>query len=219
MATDYASRQRNPGQHMVGITAVVVLHVIIGWALASGLARKVVEVIQGPIEVKVIEEIVKKPPPPPENLPPPPKVAAPPPPFIPPPEIQIAPPPNPAPTITAVTREAPPAPSAPVIQKVEQTAPPAPPQTGPRSARVACANYMDVMSKIVYPREALLDGVEGEVVIEFTVTRDGRIANPEIRRSSNRVFNRVSLAAVQQLTCQSDGQEIRVQAPVSFKIK
>jgi len=29
------------------------------------------------------------------------------------------------------------------------------------------------MSSIVYPREALLDGVEGEVLIEFTVTGSG----------------------------------------------
>lgn len=215
---DFARQQRNPARHLVGIGAVVLLHVLIGWALVSGLARKVVEVVKGPIEVKVIEEVIKKPPPPPEVVPPPPKLAAPPPPFIPPPEIAIAPPPTPAPTISVVTQEAPPAPQAPVIQRVPEA--PAPPQPAVRSAQVVCANYREVMSSIPYPREALLDGIEGEVLIEFTVTASGQIRDPVIRSSSNRIFNRPSLSVVQtRLSCQGQGQDIRVQAPVSFKIR
>jgi len=76
------------------------------------------------------------------------------------------------------------------------------------------------MSSIVYPRQALLDGVEGEVLIEFTVTASGEIKNVEIKSSSNRIFNRAALNAVQSgLNCQGQGQEVRVQAPVSFKIR
>lgn len=213
---DFARSQRNPARHLVGIGTVVLLHVLVGWALVSGLARKVVEVVKGPIEVKVIEEVVKKPPPPPEVLPPPPKVAAPPPPFVPPPEVQIASPP-PAPTITAVTPEAPPAPQAPVIAKPVETAPP---QPAVRSAAVVCQNYAEVMrTGVQYPREALLDNIEGEVVIEFTVAANGQIRDPVIRSSTNRVFNRPSLVAAQRLQCQGQGQDIRVSLPVSFKIK
>jgi protein TonB len=76
------------------------------------------------------------------------------------------------------------------------------------------------MSKIAYPREALLDGIEGDVLIEFTVAGDGQIKNVEIKSSSNRIFNRAALSAVQSgLSCQGQGQDIRVQAPVSFKIR
>ncbi|HET9024451.1 MAG TPA: energy transducer TonB, partial [Burkholderiaceae bacterium] len=64
MAMDFAQQQRDPTRHLIGISAVVLLHVLVVWALVSGLARKVVEVVKGPIEVKVIEEIIKKPPPP-----------------------------------------------------------------------------------------------------------------------------------------------------------
>lgn len=213
---DFARQQRNPTRHLVGIGGVVLLHVLVVYALVTGLARKVVEVVKGPIEVKVIEEVVKKPPPPPEVIPPPPKVAAPPPPFIPPPEINIAPPPAPAPAITVVTQEAPPAPQAPVIAKVEPKAPPAP---AVRSAQVICPNYREVTGEISYPREALLGNIEGDVTVEFTVTASGQIRDPVIRSSSHRVFNRVSLSAVQRLNCQSGGQDIRVQAPLSFKIR
>jgi protein TonB len=218
---DYARQQRNPSRHLVGIGGVILFHVLVIYALVTGLARKVVEVVKGPIEVKVIEEI-KTPPPPPEVVPPPPKLAAPPPPFIPPPEINIAAPQT-APTITQVTREAPPAPVAPVIQPPPPVAvapPPPPPPAGPKSARVVCPNYVEVMSSIKYPREALLDGVEGEVLIEFTVAASGQIKDVQIKSSTNRVFNRAALAAVQSgLTCQGQGQDVRVQAPVSFKIR
>jgi protein TonB len=216
---DYARQQRNPSRHLVGIGGVVLFHALVIYALVTGLARKVVEVVKGPIEVKVIEE-VKTPPPPPEVVPPPPKLAAPPPPFIPPPEINIASPQTTAPTITAVTREAPPAPTAPVIQPPPPVAKAPPPPAGPKSARVVCPNYVEVMSSIAYPREALLDGIEGEVLIEFTVTGSGEIKNVEIKSSTNRIFNRAALTAVQsKLTCQGQGQDVRVQAPVSFKIR
>jgi protein TonB len=210
------SQPQQSSRRLVGFGFVVLLHVLIAYALVTGLARKVVEVVKGPIEVKVIEEIIKKPPPPPEVLPPPPKVAAPPPPFIPPPEINITPPPTVAPTITAVTPEAPPGPQAPVIAKPVESAPPAP---AIRSASVECTNYREVIGSIVYPREALLEGLEGSVTIEFTVSATGQIRDPVIRNSTNRIFNRASLATVGRLVCPGKGTDIRVQIPVDFKIK
>ncbi|MSP36329.1 MAG: energy transducer TonB, partial [Limnohabitans sp.] len=47
---DYASRQRGARKHVIGLTAVVVLHGLLFWAINSGLARKFVKVIKGPVE-------------------------------------------------------------------------------------------------------------------------------------------------------------------------
>lgn len=211
------SQPQQGSRRLAGFGFVVLLHILIAYALVTGLARKMVEVVKGPIEVKVIEEIIKRPPPPPEVIPPPPKVAAPPPPFIPPPEVNITPPTTIAPTITAVTPEAPPGPQAPVIAKPVEQAPP--PQPAVRSAQVVCPNYREVLSSIVYPREALVEGIEGTVVIEFTVTANGQVRDPVIRQSSNRIFNRLSLSTVGRLNCQGQGQDIRVQAPLEFRIR
>lgn len=213
---DYAQQQRNPARHMLGIGGVVLLHIIIVYALVSGLARKVVEVVKGPIEVKVIEEAVKKPPPPPENLPPPPKLAAPPPPFIPPPEVNVALPPAPA-AITAITQEAPPAPSAPVIARVETAPAPAPAVV---QAQAVCPNYREVLGSLPYPREAQQAGTEGDVVIQFTIASNGQIRDAVIISSTNRIFNRASLNMVQsRLTCQGQGRDIRASIPLSFRLK
>ena len=58
---DFAEQQRNPGKHVVGFGVVLGLHLLLGWALVSGLAQRMVEVIKAPIETKIIEET--KPPP------------------------------------------------------------------------------------------------------------------------------------------------------------
>ena len=67
---DYAERERNPVKHLPSITMVVILHLVIGYALVTGLARRVVEVMKAPLETKIIEEIKKPPPAPPVQAPP-----------------------------------------------------------------------------------------------------------------------------------------------------
>ena len=142
---DYAERERNPAKHLPSITMVVVLHLVLGYALVTGLARKVVEVMKAPIETKIIEEIKK--PPPDTPPPPPPKLAAPPPPFIPPPEINIQVPTVTAPTITTVTTTPPPPGPPPVAQPVTA------PQPAIRKEYKAAAYRVEP----VFPRQAQKD--------------------------------------------------------------
>ena len=64
---------------------IVGLHIFLAWMLASGLARKVVEVIAPPIQTDILDEIEKRDEPPP---PPPPEFERPPV-EIPPPDVSI----------------------------------------------------------------------------------------------------------------------------------
>src|SRR4051794_22048161 len=175
---NFAQQQNDGRRRIIGFGAVLLFHLLIVYALVSGLAKKVVDVVRAPIETKVIEEIRKPPPPPEVVVPPPPKLEAPPPPYIPPPEVQIAAPP-PAPTITATTPTPPPAPVA--IAPVAPPAPPAPPAPAPAppapvTAGVVCANYQSVMGDAVFPREAKTQGLErGEVLIQFTLSPTGEM--------------------------------------------
>ena len=182
---DYANQERNPAKHVVGLGVVVAMHVLIAWALVSGLARKVVEVIKAPIETKIIEEVQPPPPPPPENLPPPPKFAPPPPSFVPPPEVVVANPP-PAPAIT-VTREvpppAPPVAIAPPPAPEAPPAPPAPPAPAPRAIQPAIANVASCAPRAEdYPTAALRAEATGTTRIRFTVGPDGKMTKSEVVR-------------------------------------
>ena len=101
---DYADSQRSWGKHAPSIIFVIILHVLVGYALVTGLARKMVDVIKQPLETKIIEEVKKVIPDTPP--PPPPKLNTPPPPFIPPPEVNIQDPVvTPPPSITTTTTE------------------------------------------------------------------------------------------------------------------
>jgi periplasmic protein TonB len=200
---DYAQQQRRPTKHLVGIALVALMHVLLVWALVSGLARTVIEKINAPIETKIIEE-VKPPPPPPENLPPPPKTLPPPPSFVPPPEVVIQPPPTPAPSIT-VTQQVPP-PAAPVmIAPVAPEAPPAPPVVAAvRLAAVpaignvaACAPKGDD-----YPPQAQREEATGTTRIRFTVDENGKLAKADVSRSagSSRAHKLLDRKAVEKLS-------------------
>ena len=217
---NFAEAQSDPRRRIVGFGAVLLFHALLVYALVSGLAKKVVDVVRAPIETKVIEEIKKPPPPPEVVVPPPPKLEAPPPPFIPPPEIQIANPP-PAPTIVAVTATPPPAPVAiaPAPPPVVATpAPPAPPPPAVVTAGVACSNYQTVMGDVAYPREALRAGIEkGEAVMQFTLSPAGDIKDIRTVRSTNPIFARNSTRIINSFKCAGQGQDITVNVTFGYK--
>ena len=102
------AQEKNGASRFTGLGLVILIHIVIVYAIASGLARKAVEAIKGPIETKVIEEKVKPPPPPDKVIPPPPDLKAPPPPYVPPPEFTVTAPAPPA-VMAAPTTSVPPA--------------------------------------------------------------------------------------------------------------
>jgi protein TonB len=218
---DFAKQQRDPRRHIIGFSAVVLFHGLVVWALVSGLAKKVVDVVRAPIETKVIEEI-KKPPPPQEiAVPPPPRLEAPPPPYIPPPEVQIAAPPPVQATITAVTPTPPPAAVsiAPIAPPVAAPAPPRP--AGPVTAAMVC-------TKMVLPEMPGVPettGITGALVAYKATTQGGRIVAFEITklqmqggtdRKVQRAFAAAAEAAVREYVC--PGEHVFAQEFV-FKVE
>ena len=175
---DYAQQQRNPAKHLAGIAFVVIFHVALVYGLMNGLARKVVEVVKGPLETRLIEEI-KKAPPPDKPPPPPPKLAPPPPPFIPPPEVNVAAvqQANPG-AITAIARTLPPPAPEPAPAPVV-AAPPRPAVRVPPviDAKRSCAEPE-------YPSASRRLEEEGTVVLRFLIDVDGRVVKSEIESSS-----------------------------------
>jgi periplasmic protein TonB len=211
---NFSQRQADPRRHLLGLTLVILFHAFVVYALVTGLAKKVVEVVRAPIETKVIEEI-KKPPPPPEIvLPPPPKMEAPPPPFIPPPEVQIATPPPPAPTISVAPSPTPPAPvnitpTPPVV-----AAAPAPARPSVMAIGVACA----VQVQPIMPQRAVRDGIGGSVRARATI-KGGKVIAVEIVSSQPRgMFDNAVRTAMMQYGCSAAGDE-EIKAEQSFDSK
>jgi protein TonB len=191
---DYASRQRKPTKHLVGLGLVVVLHLLLLWAINSGLARSFVKKLKGPVEAVLLEEQKPDippppPPPPPKNLPPPPPPA-----YVPPVDVPVTAAPA-ANAIAAVSNTpAPPAPVAP--QPV--VAPPAPVAPVAPAAPVAPVRVNAVVNsanceKPDYPSASRRLEEEGTVSLRFLVGVDGKVIQAEVEKSSG--YRRLDEAA------------------------
>ncbi|MDE2149534.1 MAG: TonB family protein [Gammaproteobacteria bacterium] len=213
---DYAAQQRNPAKHLVGIGLVVLLHIVLIYALVNGLAMKVMKVVQGPIETKIIQQVK---PPPETPPPPPPKLEQPPPPYIPPPEVNItqtAPPQN---TITVVTHEKHPPPPPPRP----------PPPNRPVALSLSAGDEQSILAAVqkylTYPPRAVANNEEGTAMIRVTFKAGGAILRVDVVRRSGyfaldaearKAFER--MGRLPRLANLPPGAEFTVDIPVTFKL-
>ena len=67
----YGFGQQDNRRRFKGIALVVVVHVLAGYVLVSGLAREGITLIKKPLEAVLLQEVIIPPPPPPHPPPPP----------------------------------------------------------------------------------------------------------------------------------------------------
>src|SRR5438445_8522304 len=200
---DFARQQRDPTRHLIGIGFVILIHLLVVYALVTGLARKAVEVIKKPLTATIVEEIKAPPPPPPPpkkieipRTPPPPQQ-----PYVPPPDIPVPTTPS-EPVISAVTPTPPPEP--PVIAP---PAPPPPPEAAPKPAvRKGITPIFRVNP--TYPREAIRAGVSsGKVTARLQIDEKGIVTDVRIIESDPpHVFEREVIRALTQWKFQPEGE-------------
>ena len=171
----YADQQMS-GNRIIAIIIVALIHVVVGYALVSGLAYSATKKL---IERVTTVDIEEPPPPEPEEVPPPPE-NAPPPPVAPPPPINIAVAPPPIQVQTVIP---PPQIEVPRVA----TVPPPPPPPPPSQARAATPqNQANWSRRIIenYPARALRAEQEGSVTMSVTIDPNGRVSACNVTRSS-----------------------------------
>ncbi len=170
----YADQQMS-GNRITALIVVAIIHVVLGYALVTGLAYEgAAKLIKKVTAIDIKEEVKKDEPPPPPK-----KVDAPPPPVAPPVRINVATtppqittvqtPPPPAPIVLA------PAPSAPVAPPPPRIQPKGP---SPKGNPGNWANSND------YPSRALREEQEGTTRFSVTIGPDGRVTGCSITGSS-----------------------------------
>lgn len=151
---------------------VVIIHVLFFWVLASGLGAKLVEVVVGPVETKMIDELPKdaEPPPPPPDIDQPP-------PYVPPPEVSVdlAIDTTNSTAISNATSERPVATPPPVAAPVEHQVVRTPPSGQGKGARITQPEF---------PPSARRAGETGTVVLAIFVKEDGRPGEVKVAKSS-----------------------------------
>jgi len=195
-----------------GLAVVLALHVLMAWALASGLAREAVEVIKKPLEMAIVPEVAPPPPPPP-----PPKVekikelpkVQPPPSYVPPPDVAPATP-SPEPVIQAVQAEAP---KEPVV--IAPPAPPAPPPVVKQEISLACPGYQQVLAQTL---EDAFDRVGIAGTVRALIKVRGSQVVEAIPQSGPKEYYKYVQAAIKRMRCSAGGaDEVQVSLDVIFR--
>lgn len=205
--TTLTLNQPASNRHFGAIAIAAGLHMALVYALLSGMAREVTDMVLTPLQVKLVDETPPPPPPPSLQLPPPPPLMAPRPLYVPPPEVHVPPPPAPALTVTATPSPVPelaaaPAPPAPRPAPVLTASPPAPP---PPARHLAHAASLDVSrcERPTYPAMALRQEATGTTRIRFTVDALGRVQGAQLLHPSghdraHRALDQAAIAALSQ---------------------
>jgi len=214
---DFAQEQRKPAKHLVGIAAVVLLHIVLVWGLANGLVEKVRNIVHPPVKV-TIEETPKQiepppPPPPPPQLTPPPQNI-----FVPTPEVQVTapPPPSSAPVMPASDTKpaemARPQPQAPA-------APPAPPREV--SVGAVCTNAADLGESMrdKFSKVADEEGITtGKLFAIVHIGANGEIRGVDIKNASHAALKTIAMRALSGLRCKGSGVEQEARYEVVFNL-
>jgi len=189
------AQEKNGASRFTGLGLVILIHILIVYALASGLAKKAVEAIKGPIETKVIEEKVKPPPPPDKVIPPPPDLKAPPPPYVPPPEFTVTAPAPPT-LMAAPTTSVPPTTTAVAATPAPAPAPPAAAPVA-KPTKVTAGMVCTKMGKPEMPSVSW----SGEALYKVVATvKSGRVSAIEVtslRSGVDRKAQRALIAAIE----------------------
>lgn len=188
---------------------IIALHVFILWALATGLARRVIEVLAPPIQTDIVQEEKTKAEPPP---PPPPEmkreVVE-----VPPPDINIAMP-EVGPSTTAITA------------RVAEKAPAPVAKAAVAATAVGLGKGFPNVDDY-YPDASRRLGEEGLTVVDICVGADGKLTEPpKVGKSSG--HDRLDQAAVKVAQIGSgrfkpateDGKPVTkcTQLPIRFKL-
>ena len=160
-------------RRLVSIAIVVVIHLLLGYALITGLGTNFIKKMATDLKTFDVED--EPPPPPDKPPPPPPEQKVEPPPMVAPPPI-VSPPQISAPVAIQVV------PRAPVI--ITPQAPPAPPPPRVSQAASARGDPAQWITNDDYPPSAQRDGREGVSVIAWEVNTAGKVENCHVTQSS-----------------------------------
>ena len=204
MGTKFEDLEKNSAKKLTGIGVVVFLHILVGLVLLAGIAKDIIKPTEQPVELMIIQDIKPPEPEPPKETPPePPKIVEK---VAQVPEVKpvekVVPVQKTLPTPTQPTTVAVPTPvaaspspspvaaPAPVVAAAPAPAPPPAGVTRGVSQGEAGCKRPD------YPRDALMNEEQGEVLISVYVNTTGKVQDAKVKKSSgSRALDRAASKA------------------------
>lgn len=194
MSTTFEDIEKSSAKKLTGIGVVIFLHILVGLVLMAGMAKDIIKPKDEPVELMIIQDIKLPEPEPPKETPPePPKIVEkvaqvpevkPVEKVVPVQKTQPTPTPTqavaePTPVAAAAPSPSPVAAPAPVVAAAPAPAPPPPAGVtrGVAQGEAGC-------KRPDYPRDALMNEEQGEVLISVYVSTDGKVKDAKVKKSS-----------------------------------
>ena len=74
------------------------------------------------------------------------------------------------------------------------------------------------MAEMKYPAAARAAGIQGDVLIDFTVSANGDVKNITVKSTPNPDFDNEAIETVRKFKCNSPGRDVQVRVPFAFKL-
>lgn len=89
---------------------------------------------------------------------------------------------------------------------------------------VLIGGISDIQKRIVYPPMAMSAGIEGRVIVQFTINREGKVLNPFVVRGIGGGCDEEAIRAVKEANFKPGMQrgravQVRYTLPITFKLK
>lgn len=189
------------------LVAAVALHATVLIARMPDWGRDPVRV-DAPAEQQMKVQFLKPPPPPPKTPPKPPE-----------PVQKKIPRPDPTPDIPEPIKEPPPPPPTPPSEVIAPPSPAPAQEMGP--IRVSPGQGPGLIKKVEpqYPPIARTARIEGTVVVDAIIRRDGTVSDVKVLKSSNPMFEQACIDAVRQWRFTPGPQDVILTVTVNFTLK
>lgn len=187
MGTNFSDLENNSAKRLIGIGVVILLHLIVLYGLITGLAKNGEKPVEQPVELLIIQEKKPEPPKPKpiEKPPEPPKLVD-----------KVLKTPDPKPVVKPVEKTQTTQPVKQVQQVLSQSTNPIqntdptpqkkadPEPTKPAGETRGVAGGEAGCKKPDYPRDALQNEEQGEVLISVYVGTDGKVKEAKVKKQS-----------------------------------
>lgn len=204
MGTKFEDLEKNSAKKLTGIGVVVFLHILVGLVLMAGMAKDIIKPTEQPVELMIIQDIKPPEPEPPKETPPePPKIVEK---VAQVPEVKpvekVVPVQKTLPTPTQPTTVAVPTPVAaspspsPVAAPASVVAAAPAPAPPPAGVTRGVSQGEAGCKRPDYPRDALMNEEQGEVLISVYVNTSGKVQDAKVKKSSgSRALDRAASKA------------------------
>ena len=71
---------------------------------------------------------------------------------------------------------------------------------------------------VIYPKEAMANGIEGTVYLDITVAKEGYVSVVAVKQTDNEILNEAAIDAILRYEFKPMKNDVKITIPIKFKL-